>query len=484
MKSRSAKQNDQMNTLKNRWNQDAEINFMGGISYRINPLDTLKMISASSVFGEPQYYRDGDYAQTKVLDGVCAVDKSFIRYSLDILDPFLGMTTSKVMENAVDKALDYDYAGVLDWALELRMSYLMRLTPQIIMVRAATHPGRKEYTSTHPGQFDAIEQKIMSRGDDVIAQVDYAISLNGTKKGLPAVLKRSWANRVSSMDQYSMAKYANTGIGLVDTVRICHAKGKLVNRLMRTGSVPMPSEENTWERMRAGGAKWQDILSQIRMPHMALLRNLRGIFSEVEDTALLEKTLDRLTAGVKKGKQFPFRYLSTWQAIKKCDGTWKQQVGEALDQCAFISLENLPALDGKSAFLSDNSGSAWGACTSEYGTMHVAEIGNMSAVLGAMRSTDGSVFTFGDDLLSTHIDPGASPLMQIERVNKTGKKCGRSTENGIWIFFRDAILEHQHWDNIFIYSDMQAGHGGLYGIDPSTVQSVVVSEDLISMSML
>ena len=184
MKSRSVKQNEQVNTLKNKWDQDAQINFMGGISYRINPLDTLKMISASSIFGEPQYYRDGDSSQAKVLDGICFVDKEFTRYCLDILDPFLGMSTSSVMEKAIDKALDYDYAGVLEWARELSTEYLMRLTPQIIMVRAAFHPKRKEYTQANPGKFDAIEQQIMSRGDDVIAQVDYALSLKGGKKGL------------------------------------------------------------------------------------------------------------------------------------------------------------------------------------------------------------------------------------------------------------------------------------------------------------
>ena len=32
---------------------EAVTNFMGGDSYVINPLDTLKMISASSIFGEP-----------------------------------------------------------------------------------------------------------------------------------------------------------------------------------------------------------------------------------------------------------------------------------------------------------------------------------------------------------------------------------------------------------------------------------------------
>ena len=34
-------------------------NFMGGTSYEINPLDTLRIVAASSIFGEPQYYRDG-----------------------------------------------------------------------------------------------------------------------------------------------------------------------------------------------------------------------------------------------------------------------------------------------------------------------------------------------------------------------------------------------------------------------------------------
>ena len=32
-------------------------NYMGGDSYIINPLDTLKMVSASSIFAEPSYYR-------------------------------------------------------------------------------------------------------------------------------------------------------------------------------------------------------------------------------------------------------------------------------------------------------------------------------------------------------------------------------------------------------------------------------------------
>ena len=35
------------------------VNFMQGRSYRIDALDTLKMVTASSIFGEPAYYRAG-----------------------------------------------------------------------------------------------------------------------------------------------------------------------------------------------------------------------------------------------------------------------------------------------------------------------------------------------------------------------------------------------------------------------------------------
>ena len=51
-------------------------------------------------------------------------------------------------------------------------------------------------------------------------------------------------------------------------------------------------------------------------------------------------------------------------------------------------------------------------------------------------------------------------------MNKT-RDVGAATENGIWLFFRDAIEKKEHWDNIFIYSDQQAGHGGLYGTPES-----------------
>ena len=463
-----------------------QVNFMGGVSYPLNPVDTLKMISASSVFGEPQYYRDGDQAQAKMLDGYFGLDRVFARYSLSALDHFQGMTTSQVMEKAIDEALSADFEATLRWAVELRDRYLMRLNPQVILVRAAQHPDRAAFTQVHPGEFAKISMQVMCRGDDVIHQAEYCLAKNGSKKRIPAVLKRAWAQRIGSMDAYAMAKYGNAGMGLIDVVRICHAKGDLVNTLMREGKVPMPEGENTWERLRASGKGWQDILSEIRIPHMALLRNLRGIFSEVSDHETREQTLELLKRGVRKGKQFPFRYLSAWNAVEEEGRPWARQVQQALEECMDISCENLPALPGRCAFLTDNSGSAWGACTSEWGTMQVAQIGNLSSVIGAMRAEEGVVFPFGDQLESFTIRKEKGVLRQTRQVSAIGQQCGMATENGIWLFFRDAIMQKQHWDSIFVYSDMQAGHGGLFGFNPEDYRALgaCVNGRYIDVNML
>ena len=50
-------------------------------------------------------------------------------------------------------------------------------------------------------------------------------------------------------------------------------------------------------------------------------------------------------------------------------------------------------------------------------------------------------------------------------TNNKSSDVGGGTENGIWLFFKDAISKKEVYDNIFIFSDQQAGTGGLYGIN-------------------
>lgn len=448
------------------------VNFMGGYSYEINPLDTLKMVTASSIFGEPQYYRDGEFAKktsSRYSDKkTYFVNELFAEYSV-LPNSFAGKTTTEIMESAIDAALEYDFDGTLAWAKVLRKEFYMRLNPQVIMVRAAIHPKRNEWTESHPGEFSKINKEVMFRADDVIAQITYFLYKVGSKNGIPGILKKSWANRISSMTKYELYKYKNHGIGLVDAVRICHAHSKGVDELMKTGTIAIDENNTTWETLKASGKSWVEILDTIKLGHMALLRNLRGIFNEVDDRKLCEKLMEELKAGVEKGKQFPFRYMSARNAVNKSDCSNSALIKDTLEDCVDISCKNLPKLNGKSAFLSDNSGSAWGTFNSEFGSVTVANIDNLSAVIGAVNSDEGYVFPFGDKLLKYDISKRNGILTQAEKISTDARKsCGMSTENGVWIFLRDAIEKKEHWDNIFIYSDMQAGHGGLYGTSEGT----------------
>ena len=440
------------------------VNYMNGISFKMDPITTLSMVAASGILGEPQYYRRGKEECVNRFNEMPKEYEDFFN-----IFPIFKENPTEYMEKVIDNALDYDFKATLKIAKELRKDYFMRLNPQAIMVRAAIHPKRAEFCEKNPGEFREIQQKVMQRADEPSMQLAYYLHLNqNNKKGIPSILKRSWSDKLSNLTAYEVAKYKNAEVGMIDAVRVCHASSPVIDELMKTGNVEVKESEKTWENFKSEGLTWKQIFTETeyKMPHMALLRNLRGIakeLNEVEDVELMEKLLKRLVKGVEKGKQFPFRYYSAYKAVEKEKNlNFKVRILEAIEDCLQESLKNMPKLKGKTMVLSDNSGSAWGTLNSEYGTVKIAEIGNLSAVLTAMRCDEGYVGVFGDDLKIVPIKKNSSVLDNLKTVNEEGRTVGMSTESGIWKFFYGAIKDNVHYDNVFIYSDMQAGYGELY----------------------
>ena len=438
-------------------------NFMGGDCYNVNPLLKLKMITASSIFGEPQYYKN-DKTEKRA-----RFDFKIILSGLLFVEECAGKTPSKIMEEAIDEALDYDFEGTVNWAIELRNEFNMRTNPQVIMVRAAIHPKRaeinleKQKDEATKDWFKKANLKVMRRADEPSVQMAYYLSINNGKVSrCPTILKKSWAEKIEGLDRYAIAKYKNAELGMINTIRVCHASKGHVPELMTTGTIKVEEDKKTWENLRSEGCRWEEILQTINMPHMARLRNIRGVATEITERDTIENYMQELKKGVPYGKQFPFRY---WSAMKAVNGIQNQGVVlDGLEDCMDIALENMPKLKGKTMCLSDNSGSAWGAFTSEYGSVTVAEIDNLSSVITAMNSDEGYVGKFGDKLKVFDVRKRIGVLEQTKRITaRQSNDVGGCTENGIWIFFRDAIDKKEHWDNIFIYSDQQAGHGGLYG---------------------
>lgn len=448
-------------------------NFMGGDSYTVDPITRLRLVTASSIFGEPSYYRDAKVGNKTIPSTIrrMGYDRGGV-FSLLKSEDILGVMDDKdtvtLMEEVIDAALDYDFKATLDWAVELRNNFYIRLNPQVIMVRAAIHPKRAQFTSEFNGAFNSINRSVMARPDDALSQISYYMYINkGKKNNIPSVIKRSWANHFSELNRYSVAKYKNHDIGMINAVRICHAKSEIINELMRTGTVEVSEKQKTWENMRSAGKSWKEIFETINMGHMAMLRNMRNFLQEVDDIELAKKYMEKLKSGVLTGKQFPFRYYTAYKTLEndsREDINFLQLALDTLEECIDISIENMPKLKGRTMCLSDNSGSAWGGFTSEYGSVVVAEIDNLSSVITAMRSDEGYVGKFGDRLRVFPISKRKGALQQAREISKDNSNdVGGGTEGGIWEFFYNAMEKKEHWDNIFIYSDQQAGTAGLYG---------------------
>jgi hypothetical protein len=126
--------------------------------------------------------------------------------------------------------------------------------------------------------------------------------------------------------------------------------------------------------------------------------------------------------------------------------------------------------------LCDNSGSAQKGMTSNLGTVKVSTIANLTAILAGKASDEGYIGVFGDRLETRAVRKKASVFDQLKEADNVAASIGQGTENGIWLFWDKAIKEKQHWDNVFVMSDMQAGHGGLYGLTNAVPSSYLWSD--------
>ena len=450
--------------LLKKYDKQKTVNYMGGVSFNMSPLETLKMVASSSMFMEPKYYQK---ESADKYEGTIVLDKLVEKYSLFSIKD--NVKPSDLTRKCISEALDFDFGKTIELALELRREYLVRVVPQLIMVMAAAHPSRARFDEEHPGEFRRINLAVMQRADEPAIQFACWLYLHDfDKKGIPSILKRSWKDRVEKMSAYEAAKYKNAETGLINLVRICHAKGDVVADLMKDGKVEVKEDEKTWENLRSAGKTFAEIMEEIRLPHMALLRNLRNIMEESPSYDKVKDVAELLKSGVKNGKQFPFRYYAALKAL----GSDNENpiINDALEECIDIATEEMPKLKGKTICLSDNSGSAWGAFTSEYGSNQIAVIDNISSVIAARQSDEGYVGKFGDKLKIYPVSKRNGVLSQAERISENGySDVGGSTENGIWLFFKNAIKNNEWYDNIFVFSDQQAGHGGLYGEGDSYV---------------
>lgn len=438
----------------------SHLNWMGGPSWNIDdPLLRLRIAASSCFFGEPRYYqrdaKDRRPARNRVSRHLPDSTLRHLRETLGAVDPqeWRTLSPAELMERIIDEALATNAEATLAEAVRLRASEHMRTTPQVILVRAANHAAVRG-----SGLVRKYAPRIITRADEPAVGLAYQLWRFG--KPIPNSLKKAWRDALMRFDEHGLAKYRleSREIKTVDVINLVHPGSEFASRMARG---ELKTESRTWESIlsRQGASKESWLQALEVMGHMALLRNVRNL---LDHGVAPQGFLGKLVAGARTGKQLPFRYYSAYCAVKdRAPGA----VLDAIEQCLVLSLDNVPRLPGRVMSLCDNSGSAQGTTTSSMGTMRISTIANLTGVLAGMRADEGHVGVFGDRLETFAVRPRSSIFDQLDKAEALAPGIGGGTENGIWLFWDRAIREREHWDMVFVFSDMQAGHGGLYGTD-------------------
>lgn len=441
---------------------EGHLNYMAGVSYDVSsPITRLRLAASTCFFGEPMYYQpsEKDDKREKKAESVASLSdeqRAYLRKTLDAVDPraWRGLTPASLLESSIDEALAFDAEATLKEAVRLRNEEHIRVTPQVILVRAANHEAVKG-----TGLVRRYARSIIRRADEPAVGLAYQMYRYG--KPIPNALKKAWRDALEHFDEYALSKYRleARAAKTVDVVNLVHPKSAAVDKLAKGEA---KTTGRTWEAIVSSRGSnrtaWRKAMNV--MGHMAMLRNIRNM---LEAGIKAEEMVPRLLHHPEAGKQLPFRYYSAFKAM---EDKAPPSVLRAIEQCLVKSLGELPRFAGRVMVLADNSGSAQGTTTSSMGTMKVSTIGNLTGILAGMRADDGYLGVFGDKLETMPVRIGGSIFDQLKRAEDLAKNIGLGTENGIWLFLDRAIRERQQWDSIFVLSDMQAGHGGLYGTNP------------------
>lgn len=259
---------------------------------------------------------------------------------------------------------------------------------------------------------------------------------------LPHQLKKGLQQAFLKFDNYQLDKYRGAGnpVSLRDVMFLVHPRP---GRATEEGFAKLAAGEpigaaDTWEKRLSGGgdkkASFEDLLREDKLGYMALLRNLRNMVESKVDKDLVRKAI---LARKGASNVLPFRYVSA----AKYAPEFKAELGQAMVK----SLDDLPALPGKTVWLVDVSASMLLPLSVR------SEIDRMmsAATLAAMGATgDNRVFTFSNKLVEVK---GKSGFDLIEAIPQSQYNGGTALGAAV-----AGLNKAVNYDRIVVLTDEQS----------------------------
>lgn len=374
----------------------------------------------------------------------------------------------------------------------------------------ALEAARAMLTAKVPGAR-AIVASVLQRADEPGEALAYWTSRHG--RAIPKPVKRGIADAALKLyTEYPLLKYdtSSHGVRFADVLELTHPgdragssqgnrwKGDWQKDLFKHSidrrhgrDAPTPetlrmiraneelrklADGEPWalldaDRLRDAGMTWEDVLSLVgskvdkaklwtalvpSMGYMALMRNLRNFDEAGVPDGVAHEVMTRLTdpEQVARSRQFPFRFLSAYQAVPSL--RW----GHSLEVALNLSLANVPELPGRTLVLVDRSGSMFGPVSNRSGLIRADQAAVFGAALALRNLGRADLVQFGTTSALVPVKAGDSLLRVVrERFGNLG---------GTYIAAAVQRWYARH-DRVLIVTDEQAHDGDPGGNVPPTV---------------
>lgn len=450
------------------------LNAKGAVAYERDLFSELFLLAVSNMVGEDRFHESATDRDARFEALVRQAAVQDVRW----FQGFLGWLRNDAFMRSASIV-----AGV-EGAKALYDSGVMNGTPRALVAAAqarADEPGEvfAYYESKYGKNFPAYLKKGVADGARKLYNEYSLLKYDTDSKGyrfadvLQLAHVKPKDNRQSDLFQFALDRRYGNAVSVPQSLTQVNARAELMNmsvgsRKALIGSAGGPEAQAvlknagmTWEALSGwlqgpmDAAAWQAVIPS--MGYMAKLRNLRNFLQAGVDARTLRKVLNDISdpEQVAKSKQFPFRFLSAYNANK---GNLK--VAAALEEALEASLSNVPSLTGRTLILVDRSGSMFGYHRSD----QELTMADKAAIFGsalALRAEDATLVQFGSTSEEISFKKTDSVLPMLSKYRSLG---GTSTAAAVKKFFKGH-------DRVVIITDEQYGGFGYYGSggDPSDV---------------
>lgn len=304
----------------------------------------------------------------------------------------------------------------------------------------------------NPVQFEGKRdffKNYMKRPDDV-SEIFAIVESLGDKRS--HALVRGAGDYISGLSAYQMDKYAmrRKNWSMIDLINITHAKSDIVDKFYNG----VLEKADTWEQKISAAkdedeknANWRKLVEGGKLGYLALIRNLNNILNAgVNEDWIVSYLVPQLTNADKIHKSLVFPY-QIYTAYKNLE-VREVNTCFALDKAFRESVKNVPGLDGTSLVILDVSGSMEDPISS-HSNMTIKEVCACYAAAIYLSNPSSEFIKFGSDAKQCHYNRLDSVFTLIKKMQENDD-CGYGTDIiSVW-----EMLD-QHYDRIFLFSDMQ-----------------------------